>query len=536
MNFGPTGEVFFPAKGKPAGMPAPFEQWTDTSIRVRVPDWASPGTIRLSIFVTVIDLCGKLYTIYRLGNTLPYFHGGIPVVHSFTVEGETSLAVVEPGAEVTANFVTSIGNGTTASLSVFDGGTRLVNITGLPGGAHTRTFHVPATEKPLTLRVVVAVGNDTCGGSDAEIALIVAQQPKLLIHSMEVTQGIQRLDNTVRLAARRRTLVRVYPTSGLSNFSYVDGVSRGLPGVTGTLTIWRGDQKLAVVAPTNPPFTVRGLTFPYAREDPNGSLNFSLPSNLLSGALRLEARLEIGAPRPPGVECKTNNCTTQRSVDVHFEPVRGISLVRILINDASRGLPAPTQAEFQTAMLGAVSRFPVPDDGWQVRIAPGLQSITVDRNLNTEEGWQDLLEDLDDVAGDTDDSWNHRWVGLLPALRPGERLFANGIGRTTTTDRPWPLSNDYLTMAVLAGRPETFAHELGHTFGMQHAGCPFLGQTGAPKNVDAGLPPMIEEVAIDLLTNQTYQAGISGDLMSYCSGSGRWPSIVTWHRLLDKVK
>jgi hypothetical protein len=537
VNFGPTGAVFFPAKGSLAEQPAPFEHWTDTSIRVRVPDWASPGAIRLSIFVETLDLCGKLYAIYRLGNSLPYFHGGVPVVHSFTVEGEPSQAVVDPNAEVTAKFVTSIGNGTLASLSVFDGGTRLVHMPGLPGGTHTLTFRVPATEKPLALRVVVSVGNDKCGGSEAVIQLLVAQQPKLRINSLEVTQGIQRLDNTVRLAARRRTLVRVYLTSGLSNFTYVDGLSQGLPGVIGTLTIWQGSQKLAVVTPTNAPFIVRGLAFPYTRQNPNGSLNFLLPSYLLSGALRLEVRVEISMPLPPGVECKTNNCATQRTVVVNFEPVHGISLVRVLINDASRGLPAPTQAEFQMAILGAVSRFPVPDDGWQVRVAPGLQSITVNRNLNSKEGWDDLLEDLDDVAGDMDDGFAHRWVGLLPAVRPNIDTFATkGKANHYAVDRLWPLSNDYLTMVVVAGRPEVFAHELGHTFDMDHAGCPFLGQPGAPENVDPGLPPTIEEVAIDLLTNQTFQAGQTGDLMSYCPTFGLWPSIVTWHRLLDKLR
>lgn len=537
VNFGPTGAVIFPAKGNLAEQPAPFEQWTDTSIRVRVPDWASPGTIRLSIFVETLELCGKLYAIYRLGNSLPYFHGGVPVVHSFTVDGEPSQVVVDPGAEVTAKFVTSIGNGTLASLSVFDGSTRVAYMPGLPGGAHTLNFRVPATQKPLALRAVVYVENG-CGGSEAVIQLLVAQQPKLLIHSLEVTQGIQRLDNTVRLAARRRTLVRVYLTNGLIRFTYVDGIQAAVPGVTGTLTIWQGSQKLAVIPPTNAPFTARLVFFPGTREDPNGSLNFLLPSNLLSGALRLEVRVEIGAPLPLGMDCKTNNCAAQRTVEVNFEPVHGISLVRILINDASRGRPAPTQAEFQTAMLGAVSRFPVPDDGWQVRIAPGLQSITVNRNLNSEKGWEDILEDLDDVAGDMDDSWDHRWVGLLPSLQPPETSVAGGIGRTGTVDNPWPLPNDYLTMAVLAGRPDSFAHELGHTFGINHAGCPASGQPRAPEpsTIDAGLPGTIEEVAIDLLTNDTFMAGLAGDLMSYCTQWGRWPSIATWHRLLDKLR
>jgi hypothetical protein len=535
VNFGLLGFVLFPAKVPFANQPAVVEHWSETSIQVRVPSWASSGVIRLQIYVETIALCGMPFAIYRQGNSLPYFHGGSAVVHSFTLDSEPTQRVVEPGAEVMARFATSVGDGTLATFSVFDGSSRIVHVSGLEGGLHDVPFRVPSSETVLDLRAVVFAGN-ACGGSEASVRLLVAQQPKLNIVRFEVTQGIQRFDHSVRMAARRRTMVRVYLLPGLSKFSYVPGVANAVPGVTGTVTIWRGAQKLTVVPPVNAPFVARNFFFPYARDDVAGSLNFMLPSHLLTGALRLEIKAEVAGPLPLGLECPGGRCVSQRSVDVNFEAVHGISLVRVLINDASRGLPAPTLADFQSALLGAVSRFPVPDDGWQIRIAPGLQSITTNRNLATQEGWAEILEDLDDVAGDTDDAFDHRWVGLLPARQPGDMATIQGMALTHSIDRPWPLSNDYLTMAVIAGRPEVFAHELGHTFGLEHAGCPMAGQPGAPEDIDPGLPPRIEEAAIDLFTLATYKSDLAGDLMGYCSRDGLWPSIVTWHRLLDQLR
>ncbi len=536
VNFGPTGEVLFPGIGSPAGKTAQIWEWTDTTIRVKVPSWASPGSIRLSIFVDTLILCDVPYAVYRRGNSLPYFHGGKPIVQSFMLDAESTQLVVEPGATVTATFVTSVGNGVATSLSVVDGPTVWRSFPGTPGGgAHTFTFPVPFAKKPLAMRADVTVSNG-CGSSTRSIQLVVAKAPNLRILAMEVTQAIQRLDNTVRLAAHRRTLVRVYFSTDLDYFTYVDDVYSGLGGVTGTLSIWQGPNKLANVPANNAPHTAKFVFFPNARQVLDGSLNFLLPSDLLSGPLRLEVRAEIQPPYPLGLTCDTNNCVTQRSVDVTFEPVRPISIVRVLLIDASRNLPAPGKAEFQAGLLGAISRFPVPDAGWQIRIAPGLEYVTVNQNLSTDDGWDNLLEDMDDIAGDFDDSWDHRWVGLLPREQPNQIFATKGNAQVRVVDRPWPLANDYLTMVVFAGLPEVFAHELGHTFGMDHAGCPMPGQTGAPESIDASLPGNIEEVGIDVWTNAIFDPGQAGDLMSYCNTFGLWPSVVTWQRLLDVVK
>lgn len=532
VNFGLYGSVVFPGVNAEVTS-SQCELWSDTKIRLRVPMTAEPGDLRLSILVRDLDLCGRIFHVYKQGTSLTYFNGGVPGIQSFRVEYETGTVVAAPDSDVTVDFKTSIGEGVTAQLRVFRGTTQVNFFPILPGGMHTLTFRTPKVEQPTDLRVVLHVENG-CGNTEQTITLVVAQQPNLIITQMEVTQAIQRLNNTVRLASHRRTMVRVYLSTELNNFSYTSA-TRALPGVTGTVKLIRAGQVIATVQPTvATPTTVQTVFFPYAREDLNSSLNFVLPSEHLSGPLALEVRVWVQDP-PRGVVC-TTNCSDLRFVNVNFEPVRGISLVKILVADDWRGLPMPTDAEFFASLQGAKARFPVPDDGWDIRIHPGMWHIHSDNDLSTEDGWDDLLEDLDDVAGDASDSWDHRWVGLLPAKQPGGPSFKiNGNARTETTDRPWPLANDYLVMAVLAGTPSSFAHELGHTFGVDHSGCP-AGGPNKPDYIDYSLPIGIEDYGLDVFSGQIFNRQEANEVMSYCGGEGRWTSIILWERLIDKLR
>ena len=155
---------------------------------------------------------------------------------------------------------------------------------------------MPAGPLDLTVRLI-AIGR--CEAAQRAVTLTVTHQPDLRIHQMEVTQAIQRLDNTVRVAANRRTLARLYLENGLGLFSYT-GKSGELPGVTGSITLWRGSQKLAVVSPTPSVITSRIYFQPGGRETLSASLNFWLPVEHLSGPLRLEMRVWLAAP-PHGV-------------------------------------------------------------------------------------------------------------------------------------------------------------------------------------------------------------------------------------------
>ena len=88
-HFGKIGLVVFPGVAQPVAALA----WSETTIRVMVPNGAAPGTIRLSIFEQRLQRCGKDFDIYRPGDTLPEFTGGVPQILSLwvnNVQGDTS--------------------------------------------------------------------------------------------------------------------------------------------------------------------------------------------------------------------------------------------------------------------------------------------------------------------------------------------------------------------------------------------------------------------------------------------------------------
>jgi hypothetical protein len=518
-NFGSSGSVVFPGKGSGV-IATDVPLWSDTAIRVRVPTGAAPGIIRLSIYEGTLCLCGRAWPLYRVGKTLPMFNGGIPVILEYHVNGASSGFIAEPRAAVTVTFTSSVGPGVSVKLIARSGGTVIFNSGSLPGGFHSLSFTAPDVKAPAVVDVELRATNH-CGPSFERFSIRVVKQPHLRILQAEVTQAIQRLDNTVRLAGRRRTLMRVYLDSGLDLFAFA-GAPGSIPGVTGTVSIRRGPQVLAIVQPLNSPFTTGFFFLPYGRRSLATSINFMLPFEHLEGDLSLDINLRLET-LPAGV-VDGPHCTAARSVQVKFEPPRRISLVRIMVGDDWRGLPAPQVSEWQVALQGAMTRFPIADDGWEIRVHPGYTVVTVDYDLSDREGWDDVVDEIDDVAGDASDSWDHTWIGLLPAFRSGVDTFTTlGLAE----DDP----DEYRTMAVVAGRPDVFAHELGHTLGIGHANCP----PGRPDNVDPSLPSFIEEAGVDLYAMMVMDDGSTGELMGYCEGNGLWPSTVTWTRFLDRT-
>ena len=523
-RFGAAGRVVFQGSSPAGVMPL---AWTDDVIHVVVPADATPGPIRLSILDQVLRLCGQTFPIYRLGDTLAAFNGGLPRVTSFFlngVDGDTSAA---PGSKVDLQFTTSTGELTSVDVRVVDPAGAVVFQTVVPGGFHAFSFTAPPVSTgPVDLAVSVAV-HGVCGISTRSATLVVTHQPDLRILDVEVTQAIQRLDNTVRLAARRRTMVRLYLGNGLGNhrpFSYTATPSE-LPGVTGSVTLWRGTTRLAVISPTPAVITSRFFFQPSGREGLSLSLNFDLPVGVLDGPLRIEARVWL-ATRPHGV-LDGPHTNDVRSVTVTFEPTNHVRIVRVLLQDDSRPMvTTPTAADFGVMLQGARARMPLPDDGWEIYLPPGSPVVATNHDLTTEDGWSFVLEDIDDIAEDTTNAWSYAWTGVIAAELPGAPLELNGMGRKGDGE------HDYPAMVAQAGLAATFAHELAHVFGFGHAPC------GSTKDIDPDLPGYIEETGVDVHSGTTFPAGMgsTGELMSYCSGQSRWVSIALWTKMMNLLK
>ena len=136
-RFGAAGRVVFQGSS-PAGAMA--LSWSDGVIQVVVPADATPGPIRLSILEHVLWLCGQSFAIYRLGDTLAAFNGGLPRVTSFFlngVDGDTSAA---PGSQVDLLFTTSTGETTSVAVRVVDPVGAVVFQTTVAGGSHAFSF------------------------------------------------------------------------------------------------------------------------------------------------------------------------------------------------------------------------------------------------------------------------------------------------------------------------------------------------------------------------------------------------------------
>ena len=136
--------------------------------------------------------------------------------------------------------------------------------------------------------------------------------PSSIGNGIEVTQGIQSLDNTVLLVQNRRTFVRVYAKS---DSVPVGGVGAQLVGTVGSAT-------LGVLAPVNSvgtKLTVRGTP---DRNDLNQSFLFELPwSWTTSGVVRLTATIN-----PYKVPLEPNYTDDSASINLTFKPSPKLSV------------------------------------------------------------------------------------------------------------------------------------------------------------------------------------------------------------------
>ncbi len=216
-----------------------------------------------------------------------------------------------------------------------------------------------------------------------------------------------------------------------------------------------------------------------------------------------------------------------------FQPRRSLTLVRLRVRDDILKLPAPTPAQWAADIGGARDRYPVAEDQFIAAIAPGWDEFGTgdDIDLPTEEGWEDLVDEVDDIA-DEFDAPGQIWV----AVTPNDSRYnpVNGAAHAAY-DFPWPLSDDHRVMTVRTGLPATYAHEMGHTLGLDHAPC------GGPDDIDPRLPGGTEAGTLGRRASDgaLFTPGWS-ELMSYCpppSGmfQDRWPSVACWDILFDTI-
>ena len=361
--------------------------------------------------------------------------------------------------------------------------------------------------------------------------------------ALEVTQTVQRLDNSVRLVANKNTWVRVHARSV------------GAPQVTNVVTRIAGSR----VAPG--PVTFLGFfdskpTTVVASPDrvSGPSFDVQIPLSWRSGTVQIVAVVDF-----PGDVAEDDEDNNGRFVTVTFEDVppvrvrafgvefpggslpadlhyqhiaswlrRGFPTSSLLFEQQTLTTPVfwpddfcdcPKDAAGACVSTGPCSNFPMRPCDSHLECGCGflneilLQRRSLDRANDAVEPDRRYVAIVDDGAG------------FMRGCSPGEQLkVASGpTGSPVDTEWSWDLDGSYGDFYT--------AHELGHAYGRSHAPC-----CGAP---DPGEYP---HDACDIGTSEHAGWDTSGpvaleatskDVMSYCDDI--WMSDFTFEGIMDRL-
>jgi len=333
--------------------------------------------------------------------------------------------------------------------------------------------------------------------------------PDLIADEIEITQGMQDLDNHMPLAADRVTYVRIYVRTDGADYPDVRAVLQGS----------RGGQVLGVIPADNQPIIARGDGG--QRINVDDSLYFALPwSWLAEGTLHLNAFVYAGNPNAPFLhEPESFNNFIQTSVI--FRPGHNVNLTFIPIHlhqnyDSAQPEVLFTQQEpgFWPVVIGMLRHMPL--SGFQLYPSPvdaiycGLpgaeagmydgplpvgQHGNCEFNLQLPGGAQyvNVMMALVDTLTD-DAAEDLHYYGMVPPSFASQMTFYNTQGGTLSYSG---LAGSGQAYGVMGSTPDTnspwmiqgsrtLAHELGHRFGLNHVEC--SGSEEAGGAVDPGYP------------------------------------------------
>jgi hypothetical protein len=439
-----------------------------------------------------------------------FLTAGPPVIDLFRVNGATQTGVV-PGTQLTLSW--GVRNVSTVQLQrISPAGPALPPTTKPPSG--TLGLGPFSGTQPASAAYRLTATNG-CGSASAEVTVELRQPPSLGVARIEVVQVIQTPANSVRLVAGKRTIARVFITSGISNGFDKGKGANVQPGVTGRMTIRpaAGGAPVACGPPLNIGGVIDAAAGGGARGTLGSSLNFELPLGEVNGARRLDVTVFVsGHENDPEPGWKTAG-----SVTVSFIAVGGQEILPWLIADSTIPGSLPSVGQFGTSLGGALARQPIAQTGFTVN--PAITGATLPTEpLTALLGWQVLVNRLATtifVFPSTPVGGNR--TAIVP-ITPGSPLNGIALPRVLLT---------VPTQVSQATFRATCAHEMCHTAGSGHAPC-----GGAAPPIQPGLPAATEDVGLDVATRTIFPTG-SFELMGACSitggaGEDRWPSIALY--------
>jgi len=427
---------------------------------------------------------------------------GPPLIQSF----DTANQFVEPGGFINLTWATrnatavTITRVSTAGPAV-PAGTLPLSGT-LTVGAFNGTTPVTATYE--------LVATNACGSVRRSIGVALRARANLSILGVEVVQSVQRSDNSVRLVAGQRTAVRVFVDSGIRNGFNSGAGANELAGIQVTVLARPIGGGPTFVC--NGPWSLTVHAKPAVDRNAIGdSFTFDVPVAACSGSVRFEVTARI----PVGIGSIATS-TVSSAVQIDFHPKATQELLPILITDSVNPNPTPTFAEYLANLAGPRELQPFTDTGFQVN--PPLSWSTGILNLRNGFGWSMMLTRITTT------------MFLFPntpvgGIRTG--VVANDGAYTWGGLAVPPIAVTVPSLICQINSAQTFAHELGHTYGLMHVNC---GGPAGP--YDARLPLSTDEPGIDVRNRSLIPSG-SNELMSYCGP--QWVSTAHWDAMFERI-
>jgi hypothetical protein len=279
----------------------------------------------------------------------------------------------------------------------------------------------------------------------------------LAVDDVEITQGIQCLDNTVGdtacadnsipLVEGRPTWVRVFVDTGAA-VADVHNVNSRLKRMIGGQPVYVYAFNGPIVAKPTP-----------SRWRTNDTLNFLLPHEWWTGAYSFDVELD-----PDNLLDETNEGNNSRTVDLSFNARQSLTIYYSPIYydpEADGGAILPTN-RIHTAYRWLYNIFPLADYPTYIEQPTYLwqSDVTVDDNSAALMNFLYQLWTLDGKRDST--AYKQIYAGWLPAAGEGvwtglsDPLYGGGTGIpviVTDTDGRYR---------------KTLAHEIGHDFNLRH--------------------------------------------------------------------
>jgi hypothetical protein len=355
----------------------------------------------------------------------------------------------------------------------------------------------------------------------AELASTAEPAPRgdLLVTEMEVSQAVQFFHAADHLDSgnvRPNNSIPLVAGKDLGLRAWVDyDASAGLPAIsalTGELVVRSGGATATFTARES--ITPRRST-EIDRGSASHTLNFLIPGAWCEGSIDISLRVfDASAPG------QKSGALRRSFRFVRVNPLR-VYGVGVNYTGAGLDLVAPQITDFSTTFDYTRRVWPTGElqfSGYTtIQFSGDLSGVASE---GCGDGFGDLLDELHDIQGDTDDLV----YGLLPSGTP-----LSGVAGCGGSGAGAGRNNDGVTAA----------HEAGHAVGRQHAPCDDPARCDNPNNTDDHFPrygayvsDSVGEFGYDVAANRVFDPATARDFMGYSTSN--WISPYTYTALMAK--